>query len=184
MAAQPQDSESNDLFGRWLAHHEQQSGDAGGVDDITAESSPPPRASRRLPTAAVASSAVQGDPLIGSRIVPPSNFGARRQAANAPQRTGAVNELDREPPAGWEPIVMRSVRKKVEEAEAKQTPKQAERRGRLQRLKARLVDPVEPPPEVELPEVPLTPPVARSLPLPTPPVVPPIAQPGLSLIHI
>ena len=62
---------------------------------------------------------------------------------------------------------MRSVRKKVEEAEAKQAPKPGERRGRLQRLKARLVDPVEAPPVLEgpeVPEVPLTPPLARVAP--------------------
>ena len=165
MAADPQRQEapSNDLFGRWLAHHhEQQTAEQGDhaapVD--TPETAP---AQRRMPAAAVASSAVERDPLIGSRIVAPSTFGVRRSAS------GPVNELDREPPAGWEPIVLRSVRKKTEQAEAKQVPKTVDRRSRLQRLKARLVDP---PPEreaeveVETPQVPLTPPVARSVPLP------------------
>src|SRR4051794_39352490 len=100
--AQPQDAQSNDLFGRWLAHHEQQQppdpDDARAVDHITAESATAPRVSRRLPTAAVASSAVQGDPLIGSRIAPPSNFGSRRRAGNAPEPSGGSAELDRQPP--------------------------------------------------------------------------------------
>ena len=61
---------------------------------------------------------------------------------------------------------MRSIRKKTEQAEAKQVPKPVDTRSRLQRLKARLVDPVEPEAEVEIPLVPLTPPVARSVPLP------------------
>ncbi len=184
MAADPQrqDASSNDLFGRWLAHHEQQAteqGEPGGLDDITADSSPPPRASRRLPTAAVASSALERDPLIGSRVAPPSTFGARRPSAKASEQSGSSSELDREPPPGWEPIVMRSIRKKAEQAEAKQVPKQVDRRSRLQRLKARLVDPAEPEAEVEIPEVPLTPPVARSVPLPVAPKPPlPTRTPG------
>ena len=104
--------------------------------------------------------------MIGSRIAPPSTFGVRKSAANAPQQTGAGNELDREPPQGWEPIVMRSIRKKTEQAEAKQVPKPVDTRSRLQRLKARLVDPAEPEVEVEVPQVLLTPPVPRSVPLP------------------
>jgi hypothetical protein len=172
MAADPQppDTHSNDLFGRWLAHHEQQSADQGETTEgeDSPEATHAARVSRRLPTAAIASSAVTGDPMIGSRIVPPSAFGVRRPAANAPQPVGPVNELDREPPPGWEPIVMRSVRKKVEQAEAKQTPKPVERRSRLQRLKARLVDPPPSEPETEIPLVPLTPPVARAVPPPTP----------------
>jgi hypothetical protein len=178
MAADPQRQEasSNDLFGRWLAHHEQQvteQGESAGVDDITSDSSPPPRASRRLPAAAVASSALERDPLIGSRIAPPSTFGARRPSAKAPEHSGSTNELDREPPPGWEPIVMRSIRKKTEQAEAKHVPK-PDTRSRLQRLKARLVDPTEPEAEVEVPEVPLTPPVARSVPLPVAQPKPPL----------
>ena len=170
MAADPQHHEasSNDLFGRWLAHHnEQQAGEAGEHTESAEDTSETPsssRASRRLPAAAVASSAVERDPLIGSRIAPPSTFGVRKSAANAPQKSG--NDLDREPPPGWEPIVMRSIRKKTEKTEAKQAPKPVDRRSRLQRLKARLVDAPEPEVEVEVPQVPLTPPVARSVPLP------------------
>src|SRR4051794_23142082 len=108
---QPQDAQSNDLFGRWLAHHEQQStdGDETGSAQGTTDHDPPPRASRRMPAAAVASSAVESDPLIGNRLQPPSTFGVRRPAANAQTKPGS-SEPDREPPPGWEPIVMRSVR--------------------------------------------------------------------------
>ena len=171
MAADPQRQEapSNDLFGRWLAHHNEQQTAEQGEQTESAEGtteSAASRTSRRLPAAAVASSAVERDPMIGSRIAPPSTFGVRKSAANAPQQTGAGNELDREPPQGWEPIVMRSIRKKTEQAEAKQVPKPVDTRSRLQRLKARLVDPVEPEVEVEVPQVLLTPPVPRSIPLP------------------
>ena len=102
--------------------------------------------------------------MIGSRLAAPSTFGVRRPAANAPQRSGAAAEPDRESPTGWEPIVLRSTRKKTEQAEAKPV----DRRGRLQRLKARLVDapPAEAEVQVEAPEIPLTPPAPRSIPLP------------------
>lgn len=152
MAADPQRQEapSNDLFGRWLAHHEQQSGDQGestGSSERTPEQEATPRASRRLPSAAVASSAVERDPLIGSRISSPSSFGTRRPAANALERTGSTGQPEREQPPGWEPIVMRSVRSRAEKDEARKTPRQVERPGRLQRLKARLVDPAPEPVE-------------------------------------
>jgi hypothetical protein len=179
MAADPQRQEapSNDLFGRWLAHHEQQSADqveSTGSSQGTPETPATPRTSRRLPTAAVASSAVERDPMIGSRIVPPSTFGSRRPAANTPQRSGPVNELDREP-AGWEPIVMRSVRSRTEKAEAKKVSKPIDRPGRLQRLKARLVDPAPEAPaettaEEEVPAAPAlpAPPLPTRTPTPAP----------------
>ncbi len=141
MAADPQRQETptNDLFGRWLAHHEQQSGDqadpAASSEGTPAEPATPP-ASRRLPSAAVASSAVQRDPMIGSRIVPPSSFGTRRPTADS-----ADQATERAKPQDWEPIVMRSVRTRSEKEVSKKTPKPADRPGRLQRLKARLVDP-------------------------------------------
>ena len=66
IAADPQHHEasSNDLFGRWLAHHnEQQAGEAGEHTESAEDTSDTPssRASRRLPAAAVASSAVERD---------------------------------------------------------------------------------------------------------------------------
>jgi hypothetical protein len=166
MAADPQRQEatSNDLFGRWLAHHTEQQTSGQGEQTESAEGTAETETSgaqRRLPAAAVASSAVERDPMIGSRIAPPSTFGARRSTPNAPQGSGPGNQVDRESPAGWEPIVMRSIRKKTE-----QPPKPVDTRSRLQRLKARLVDPPAPEPEVEVPLVPLAPPVARSVPLP------------------
>ena len=133
MAADPQrqDASSNDLFGRWLAHHNEQQSDQGdtaaSAEDNT-ETAPAQRTSRRLPTAAVASSAVERDPMIGGRIAPPSTFGVRKSAANAPQKSGPGSDLDREAPPGWEPIVMRSIRKKTE-----QVPKPADTRSRLLR---------------------------------------------------
>ena len=125
MAADPQRQEapSNDLFGRWLAHHEQQTSEQGdadrAVDDIAADSSPPPRASRRH--------AGGRHRLLRARAGPPDRQrGSPRRRPSAPAAprptrasNRAVNELDREPPAGWEPIVMRSIRKKAEQAEPK-----------------------------------------------------------------
>ncbi len=166
---QPQDAPSNDLFGRWLAHHEQQAtdpSDPGGESEDSLDIAP---ARTRLPAAAVASSAVERDPMIGSRIAPPSNFGVRRTPGGG--STGAMAEPDRSTPTGWEPIVMRSARKKAEEAEARHAPK-AERPSRLQRLRSRLVDTTEPVEEVAPERASLTPPVARTAPAPaqvTPP---------------
>jgi hypothetical protein len=166
---QPHDPQPNDLFGRWLAHHEQQTDpgpddSAGSTGDVQ-ETAPEPRASRRLPAAAVASSAVERDPVIGGRIVPPSNFGTRRVSPGV--SSSPVNELDREPPTGWEPILTRSVRKKVEKTEAKHTPQPVDRPSRFQRLKSRLVDAPEPVEEPSADPTPLAPPVLRT----TPPVV-------------
>ena len=167
--SQRQEASSNDLFGRWLAHHhEQQSSeldDQTEPTEATPETPAASRSSRRMPAAAVASAALERDPLIGSRIAAPSTFGVRKPAANAPK-----SGTDADAPPGWEPIVMRSIRKKTEQAEAKQTAKPADTRSRLQRLKARLVDAPEPEAEVEIetPLVPLTPPVPRSVPLPAP----------------
>jgi hypothetical protein len=67
--------------------------------------------SRRLPTAAVASSAVADDPVIGARLARPAGAGARRRAVPAD-----AGEAHREPPAAWEPIVMASGRQKSERA--------------------------------------------------------------------
>ena len=98
MAADPQHQEasSNDLFGRWLAHHnEQQSADEGRADGVgrghLGDSRRLARASRRLPAAAVASSAVERDPLIG--IADRTALDLRRppcrseRAAEAPDHT-------------------------------------------------------------------------------------------------
>ncbi len=151
-----QEASSDDLFGRWLAHHDEQrtaeQDEPTEVAEGSPETEPAPNVPRRLPAAAVASAAVARDPMIGSRLAAPSTFGVRRPAANAPQRSGAAAEPDRESPTGWEPIVLRSTRKKTEQAEAKPV----DRRGRLQRLKARLVDapPAEAEVQVESPEIP------------------------------
>jgi len=55
---QPQDAQSNDLFGRWLAHHEQQSpdGDVTGSAQGATDHNPPPRESRRMPEPSTLSS--------------------------------------------------------------------------------------------------------------------------------
>jgi hypothetical protein len=174
---QPEDAQSDDLFGRWLAHHEQQSNDGETTGSVQGTTDPttdptadqatgqatgqasPPRASRRLPAAAVASSAVERDPLIGNRLAPPSNFGVRRSA-------GTTAEGSPEPPSGWEPIVMASARKKAEKAETR--PTGPEPAGRLHRLKSRFVDPKEstPEPDAAAPGQQLTPPAADRAPLP------------------
>src|SRR4051794_5899004 len=149
LAPQPEDAEPKDLLGRWLAHHEEQGPDEPPHEDSSEAVShaeptkappPAPRAqgSRKLPAALVASSAVEGDPVIGARLEAPSTFGARRAATHG--ANAALAEGDREPPPGWEPIVMRSARKKAES----QKGSASERPGRLARLKARLVDPLEP----------------------------------------
>jgi hypothetical protein len=174
MAADSQvpDAQSDDLFGRWLAHHEQQSGDGDPSEDEVTDHNPPPRSTSRLPAAAVASSAVDSDPLIGTRLQPPSNFGARRPSPNAPGRPG---ELDPEPPAGWEPIVMASARKKADKHDkgatadpSSSTSTSPEHRGRLRRLKARFVDPKERAPEAEEPVAPEEPTSRAPLPVRTP----------------
>jgi hypothetical protein len=169
--SQPQEVQPSDLFGRWLAHHEQQvtdePSDEAGPDGAGTDPAPP--APRRSPRAAVPSSALANDPVIGRRVAPPSDFGGRRPATHG---SGTASAPDREPPPGWEPIVMRSARKKTE------TP--LDRPGRLARLKARLIDPAEPaedfapvadppqPPAV-LPPAPRTqPPAVRVTPPPVP----------------
>ncbi|HEX5088080.1 MAG TPA: hypothetical protein VFV89_09740 [Nocardioides sp.] len=165
---QPQDAQSDDLFGRWLAHHEQQGtdGDETGSAQGTTDHNPPPRASRRMPAAAVASSAVQNDPLIGNRLQAPSTFGVRRPSPNAQPRSGSgSNELNPEPPSGWEPIVVRSVRKK---SEPRVNP--LDQPSRFQRLKARFVDPKEPTGKTEVapaPAQPGRPVTTQAPPLPT-----------------
>ncbi len=88
----PSDAQPNDLFGRWLAHHEQQAADQDGSEgepEKPARPAPAPRTSRRLPAAAVASSAVESDPFIGGRIAPPSTFGARRPNPSACRRAAS-----------------------------------------------------------------------------------------------
>ncbi|HET6937573.1 MAG TPA: hypothetical protein VFI19_03170, partial [Nocardioides sp.] len=166
MAADHQapDAQSDDLFGRWLAHHEQQSGDGDTTGQDVTDHNPPPRPSRRLPAAAVASSAVQSDPMIGTRLQPPSSFGARRPDPNAQARPGSANEP--QPAKGWEPIVIASARKKTEKPEIRSTPKPPEQPSRFQRLKARFVDQKESTPEPEATTEP-DPPVAARAPLPT-----------------
>ena len=163
---QPPDTQSNDLFGRWLAHHEARGGDedepTGGSERTPEPAQQDDAPPRRMPSAAVASAAVQRDPLIGGQIEAPSNFGARRSPIPGGEGTSATE---------WEPIVMRSARKKLEEAEKPQA-----RRGRLQRLKARIVD--IPEPEVELEDEQVPPPapeVARTVLPPAPKPVDPKA---------
>ena len=141
---QPDDTGSTDLIGRWLAHHEQRSTESqapteatSGTDDIA----PAPRTPRRLPTAAVASAAVASDPMIGSRLAPPSHFGARRRPAGDGSLTA---EPARQSLTDWEPIVMRSARKKTEQAEAKKPSGPRGGRSRLQRIMDRLVEPADP----------------------------------------
>ena len=95
MAADPSTRGSVERPVRPLAahHNEQQSGEAEEQPESAEATSDTPsasRASRRLPAAAVASSAVERDPLIGSRIAPPSTFGVRKSAANAPRSPDPV----------------------------------------------------------------------------------------------
>jgi hypothetical protein len=164
MAADPQapDAQSDDLFGRWLAHHEQQSNDGDTSGQDVTDHDPPPRLSRRMPAAAIASSAVESDPMIGRRLQPPSNFGVRSTPANAPSRSGSPGELpDIEMPSGWEPIVMASARRK---ADPRPPRRPKEQTSRLQRLKARFVDPKDPTPE---PDVAPAPAQAAAGPAPT-----------------
>ena len=172
---QPQDAQSNDLFGRWLAHHEQQSpdGDVTGSAQGATDHNPPPRESRRMPAAAVASSAVESDPMIGNRLQAPSTFGVRRPAANAQPGSGS-SERDRDSPTGWEPIVMRSVRKKADQPDPASTPKPEEQPSRFKRLKNRFVDPKQSAAAPEAPPAPATQqpalPQARPTPSPAPPL--------------
>src|SRR3954468_11512504 len=97
MAADPSppDVQSDDLFGRWLAHHEGRSPDDADTSrggQAPAAAAPEQSAPRRLPTALVASAALERDPMIGTRLQAPSTFGVRRPAANAPQGTGTEPE--------------------------------------------------------------------------------------------
>ena len=169
---QPQDAQSDDLFGRWLAHHEQQStdGDVTGSAQGTTDHNPPPRASRRMPAAAVASSAVESDPMIGNRLQAPSTFGVRRPAANAQAGSGS-SERDRDSPTGWEPIVMRSVRKKADQPDPASSSKPQDQPSRFKRLKNRFVDPKQ---SAAAPEAPSAPQPALSQARPTPSPAPPL----------
>ena len=83
-------------------------------------------------------------------VAPPSTFGARRGQpgsahsgpTGAPRRgaDGDVAELDRPSPVGFEPIILRSVRKK---SEPKKEEPEKDKRGRLSRLRSRVAGPVE-----------------------------------------
>lgn len=128
---------TTDLLGRWMQHHQRRSTDRqGAAQPRLGAGEPETEPARRLPSAATPSSALREDPVIGSRIAPPSTFGMRRAPAN--EQRGEHPELDRPTPPGWEPIITPSVRKRAAEAEAKLAP--TERRSRLRRLTGRLAD--------------------------------------------
>ena len=140
--------DADDLLGRWLAHHDQP-GEEGAV------SSP-----RRVPIAARPSAAAVPRTRLSASaalaelreattvdlrdglgpVAPPSTFGASRRGAS-----GDVAELDRPSTVGFEPVLLRSVRKK---SEPKEEPEK-DKRGRISRLRSRVAGPAE---EVESPE--------------------------------
>ena len=84
MAADPQPHEAqpNDLFGRWLAHHEQQVSDEPSSESGPGTSARTPRRRARVaPVAGGRRGELRGGNATRSsarRIAPPSNFGARR----------------------------------------------------------------------------------------------------------
>jgi hypothetical protein len=150
--------DADDLIGRWLAHH-----------DNPADEGAAPSA-RRVPIAARPSSAAVPRTRLSASaalaelreattvdlrdglgpVVAPSTFGARRGQpgsahsgpTGAPRRgaDGDVAELDRPSPLGFEPVLLRSVRKK---SEPKAEEPEKDKRGRLARLRSRVAGPVE-----------------------------------------
>jgi hypothetical protein len=153
---------ANDLLGRWLAHHDNTVVD----DDATAArphrapiaARPSEAAAQRLtrPSAAAALAELRAEPPVDGQgglggVTAPSTFGVRRgvpgSANSGPTgalgrriATSEVAELDRPSPVGFEPVILRSVRKK---SEPKEEPEKKERGGRLSRLRSRVAGPVE-----------------------------------------
>jgi hypothetical protein len=186
---------ADDLLGRWLAHHDNPAdGDATNAarpQRVPLAARPSEAAAQRLtrPSAAAVLAELRAEPPVDGHdglggATPPSAFGVRRGVpGSAPSGpTGAlgrriatsdVAELDRPSPVGFEPVILRSVRKK---AEPKAEPEKKEKGGRLSRLRSRVAGPVEDPaPQEETPAVALRaepaavvpPPVFKSAP-PTP----------------
>ena len=112
--------QADDLFGRWLAHHEKETEETGDAESRHGVRRAPPAAKKARSHAAAAAVRRRAE------VVPPSNFGAPRRppAAARAHEDDAVNELDRVTPHGFEPVLTRSMRKRTE---AKETDKQEKR---------------------------------------------------------
>jgi len=202
---------ANDLLGRWLAHHDNpaaQDDDAATARPrrVPLAARPSEAAAQRVtrPSAAAALAELRAEPTVDGHdglggVTPPSTFGVRRgvpgSAHSGPTgalgrriATSEVAELDRPSPVGFEPVILRSVRKK---SEPKEEPEKKDKGGRLSRLRSRVAGPVEEPtPPEESPAVALRaepvavvpPPVFKSAP-PTP-TAPTPATPPRKLVPI
>jgi hypothetical protein len=153
---------ADDLLGRWLAHHDNTVVDddasAGRPAQVPIRARPSEAAAQRLtrPSAATALAELRAEPPVDEQrgpggVTPPSTFGVRRglpgSADSGPTgalgrriATSEVAELDRPSPVGFEPVILRSVRKKTE---PKEEPEKKDRGGRLSRLRSRVAGPVE-----------------------------------------
>lgn len=147
---------ADDLIGRWLAHHEKPSDDGDTPRPRRVPSAARPSEAATPMSRPSASAALAGarEAAVDKRdglgpVAPPSAFGVKRglpgSAHSGPSGTprragdGEVAELDRESPAGFEPVILRSVRKK---SEPKDEPDK-DKLGRLKRLRARVAGPLE-----------------------------------------
>jgi hypothetical protein len=134
--ANPADEPADDLFGRWLAHRER--------SDDAQEPSPAGTVPAAVPTRASTATAAPPAPAVAATtfdLEPPSTFGAPRRAPVSRGSGGEadVPELDRVAPAGFEPVLLRSVRKKAEAKESEET-KDAKKRFGLPRPRTTPLD--------------------------------------------
>ena len=159
---------ADDLLGRWLAHHDQPTDEgaappprrtptAARLSEAAAPRVTRPSASAALADLRDASTVDRRDGL--GPVAPPSAFGVRRGIpgsahsgpSGAPKRgaDGEPAELDRPSPVGFEPIIIKSVRKKAEPKEEPEKGKEKDKekdnkRGRFARLRARIASAPEP----------------------------------------
>jgi hypothetical protein len=141
---------ADDLFGRWLAHHEKPSddGEKPRPRRIPSAARPSEQAAPvTRPPASVARAEVEAGTVdhrdgLGP-VARPSSFGVRRglpgTAHSGPsgppqKRDGEVAELDRQSPVGFEPVIIGSVRKKKD----KDSSEPEEKTNRLKRLRSRV----------------------------------------------